>query len=112
MKAFTVALLCGTLAACSQTTGPETTTAAYAAPAGKAKPAQTVPASKCDEAVRSQANAQMAGAALGMVGSFAGFAGRGGAIVGHVASTAGNIAADAQARQSQEAIMRECYRHG
>lgn len=115
MRAAAILVLCASLAACSQTA---TEPAAYTSE--PAKPARTAAAEKpkpspvaakaaaCDEAVKRQSNAQMIGGALGMVGGFGGWGGRGGAVAASVASSAGGMIANAQARQAEAAVMRDC----
>lgn len=115
MRAAAIFFLCASLAACSQTASEPT---AYTSE--PAKPARTAAAEKpkpspvaakaaaCDEAVKRQSNAQMIGGALGMVGGFGGWGGRGGAVAASVASSAGGMIANAQARQAEAAVMRDC----
>lgn len=115
MRAAAILVLCASLAACSQTASEPT---AYTSE--PAKPARTAAAEKpkpspvaakaaaCDEAIKRQSNAQMIGGALGMVGGFGGWGGRGGAVAASVASSAGGMIANAQARQAEAAVMRDC----
>lgn len=106
MRMIVIAVLCGTLAGCSQTSAP-----ADLAATGKASPAQprqTAKADRCDEAIKGQTNSAMLGSALGMAGGLAGFGGRGGMVAAQVASTAGGMIARSQAQQAQAAVMREC----
>lgn len=115
MRAAAILVLCASLAACSQTA---TESAAYTSE--PAKPARTAAAEKpkpspvaakaaaCDEAIKRQSSAQMIGGALGMVGGFGGWGGRGGAVAASVASSAGGMIANAQARQAEAAVMRDC----
>ena len=108
MKIIVIAVLCGVLAGCSQTSTP-----ADLAAAGNASPAQprktaAAKADRCEEAIKGQANSAMLGSALGMAGGLAGFGGRGGMVAAQVASTAGGMIARSQAQQAQAAVMREC----
>ena len=115
MRAAAILVLCASLVACSQTAREPT---AYTSE--PAKPARTAAAEKpkpspvaakaaaCDEAIKRQSNAQMIGGALGMVGGFGGWGGRGGAVAASVASSAGGMIANAQARQAEAAVMRDC----
>ena len=101
-------LLCGALAACSQTNTNETTSAT-ARSAAKPKAQQTA-ATRCTEAaqkMRQQAtNAAMLGGALSMVGGVAGFAGRGGAIAGQAVSVGGSLV-QAKAQNDAQGMMEE-----
>ena len=101
-------LLCGALAACSQTTTHEATSAT-ARPAAKSKVQQTA-GTRCAEAaqkMRQQANnAAMLGGALSMVGGVAGFGGRGGAIAGQAVSVGGSLV-QAKARNDARGMMEE-----
>lgn len=115
MRAAAILIVCASLAACSQTTEPAAYTSEPAKPAraaavaGKAKPSTaSAQAAACDEAVKRQTNAHMIGGALGMVGGFGGLGGRGGAVAASVASSAGSMIANAQARQAEAAVMRDC----
>lgn len=117
MKSLVIVMLCGTLAACSQTAGSGgQETASAAKPAVQSRQAAAKQAGKtadsCDEAIQAQANSAMLGGALGMVGSFGGYGGRGGAVAAQVASTAGGMVARSQSQKAQEAVMRECHRRG
>lgn len=109
MKAQLVLVLCGFLAACSQTAS--TTDVSDATPAHTRKASATAPKSRqeaCEKAIRDQANAGMVSSALGMVGGFGGFGGRGGAMAAHVAASAGSMVANAHQQQAQSAVMRDC----
>lgn len=104
-------LLCGALAACSQTNTQNTTSAA-APPAAKPK-AQHASADRCADAahkMQQQAtNAAMLGGALSMVGGVAGFGGRGGAIAGQAVSMGGSLV-QAKARNDARSTMEEeCF---
>ncbi len=118
MKSLVIVMLCGALAACSQTAGSggqemaSATKPAAQSRQASAKQAAGKKADTCDEAIQAQANSAMLGGALGMVGSFGGFGGRGGAVAAQVASTAGGMVARSQSQKAQEAVMRECHRRG
>lgn len=114
-------LLCGALAACSQTgtsqTGASQTTSSAGGQSAKAgaKPntRQASTGDKCQEAVakvqQQQMNSAMLGGALSMVGGLGGFAGRGGAVAAQAVSV-GSSVAQAQARgNAQSAIQEECF---
>lgn len=101
-------LLCGVLAACSQT---NTHDARSATAQSVAKPkAQQTAATRCTDAahkMRQQAtNAAMLGGALSMVGGVAGFGGRGGAIAGQAVSMGGSLV-QAKAQDDARSTMEE-----
>jgi hypothetical protein len=108
-------LLCGALAACSQTTSNETASVA-AQPDAKSNAQQTAPkaqyasADRCAEAARKMqqqaTNSAMLGGALSMVGGIAGFGGRGGAIAGQAVSMGGSLV-QAKARNDARSTMEE-----
>lgn len=99
-------LLCGALAACSQTNTNETANAT-ARSAAKPKAQQTA-ATRCAEAAQKMqaTNAAMLGGALSMVGGVAGFAGRGGAIAGQAVSVGGSLV-QAKAQNDAQGVMEE-----
>ncbi|MBT1156602.1 hypothetical protein J1C56_13455 [Aminobacter anthyllidis] len=116
MKRAIALILCGVLAACSQTTSTTSTTqasagapkaAAQVAPKGKKQTA----AQRCEEAMRkatqAQTNAAMLGGALSMVGGLGGF-GRGGAIAGSVASVGGSLVQAKAQNDADTALNAEC----
>ena len=100
-------LLCGALAACSQTNtqAPKATAQSAEKPKG-----QQTAATRCTEAaqkMQKQAmNAAMVGGALSMVGGLGGFGGRGGAIAGQVLSTGGSLV-QAKAQDDAQGMMEE-----
>lgn len=110
-------ILCGVLAACSQTTSTTSTTqtaaapkaAAQAAPKGKAGKMTT--AQRCEDAMRkatqAQTNAAMLGGALSMVGGFGGL-GRGGAIAAQAASVGGSLVQAKAQTDADKALEAEC----
>lgn len=109
MRTVLAMALCGTLAACSQTSAP--TQAGKPAPASQrqaAKPKQDA----CEAAVRKQADSAMIGSALGMAGSLGGFGGHDGAVAAQIASTAGDVIARQQQAQAQAEMMRDCGPRG
>jgi hypothetical protein len=116
MRALLIAALCGSLAACSQTTATVDAEGGHHTPrqartAAAAHPSQTAAAAaadECDKAIQNQTNAAMLGGALGMAGAFGGFGGRGGAIAGQVASTAGGAIARSQSAQARANVMHQC----
>lgn len=114
MRALLIAALCGSLAACSQTTATVDAEGGHHTPrqpraAVAAQPSQTAAAAdECDKAIQNQTNAAMLGGALGMAGAFGGFGGRGGAIAGQVASTAGGAIARSQSAQARANVMHQC----
>ncbi len=110
MSRLALVLVCAALAGCSQTSGladasSPSSVSAYAAPG---KSAEGRKESRCDSAIRGQANAAMLGSALSMAGGLGGFGGRGGMIAAQVAGTAGNMLARSQQQQAQATVMREC----
>ncbi|HEY6631070.1 MAG TPA: hypothetical protein VIZ90_06445 [Rhizobiaceae bacterium] len=102
-------LLCGALAACSQTSTPPGEAKAMTRPAAKPA-ARHASADRCAEAVRKTqqqaTNAAMLGGALSMVGGFGGFGGRGGAIASQAVSTGGSFM-QAKARNDAQGMMQE-----
>ena len=107
MKTLLPVALCVALAACSQTSADAD--AYTSGPAAQSRHASK-PADACEKAIQGQANASMLGGALGMVGGLGGLGGRGGAVAAQVASGAGGLIAQSQARQAQAEVMRECNR--
>jgi secreted effector protein SseD len=115
MKRAIALMMCGVLAACSQTTSTTSTTttagapktAAQVAPRGK----KLTAAQRCEEAMRkatqAQTNAAMLGGALSMVGGFGGL-GRGGAIAGSVASVGGSLMQAKAQNDADKALDAEC----
>ncbi|WP_395450472.1 hypothetical protein ACHMW7_12095 [Aminobacter sp. UC22_36] len=115
MKRAIALILCGVLAACSQTTSTTSTmktagapkAAAQAAPKGK----KLTTAQRCEEAMRkatqAQTNAAMLGGALSMVGGFGGF-GRGGAIAAQAASVGGSLMQAKAQTDADKALDTEC----
>jgi len=112
-------LLCGALAACSQTSSPQTTPAAQKGqglkPAAYAKAkAPSVPGDDCQQAVakvqKQQMNSAMLGGALSMVGGLGGFAGQGGAIAAQAVSVGGSVMQAKAQNDAQAAIQEECMR--
>jgi len=106
-------LLCGALAACSQTNtqSHNTQSSKSAAQAAKPKTQQTAEA-RCAEAVRKTqqqaTNAAMLGGALSMVGGFGGFGGRGGAIAGQAVSAGGSLMQAKARNDAQGMVEEEC----
>lgn len=106
MKRAILLIMCGLLAACSQSAwgGPKTTSAtAKAAP----KKNQTA-AQRCEEAMRKQTDAAMLGTALSVVGGLGGFAGRGGAVAAQAASVGGSLVQAKAQNDADKAIDAEC----
>jgi secreted effector protein SseD len=110
-------LLCGTLAACSQTGSPQT--ASVAQKGQNAKPAAyataqapRAAAGDCERAVakmqKQQMNAAMLGGALSMVGGLGGFAGRGGAVAAQAVSVGGSVMQAKAQNDAQDAISQDC----
>lgn len=111
------ALLCATLAACSQTTtrpttghGPDTKVAARTA--AKTAPRAASAQDRCQEAVtkaQQQAmNGAMLGSALSVVGGFGGFGGRGGAIAAQALSAGGSMMQAKARNDAQSEVQSEC----
>ncbi len=116
-------LLCGALAACSQTGSSQTPSAA----AQEAKPTAgptaansrqvaegaAAAAQECQEAVaqaqRRQMNSAMLGGALSMVGGLGGFAGRGGAVAAQAMSVGSSVVQAKAQGDANNAIQKECY---
>ncbi|WP_157632779.1 hypothetical protein [Hoeflea sp. 108] len=112
MKRAILLIMCGALAACSQTAGTSggpATTSATAKPATKAQPkkAQTV-AQRCEDAMRKQNNAAMLGTALSVVGGFGGFGGRGGAVAAQAVSVGGSLVQAKAQGDADKALETEC----
>lgn len=116
MKRATLLIMCGLLAACSQTTGTSggpATTSATAKPAAKAdtKKHQTA-AQRCDEAMqkaaKAQTNAAMLGTALSVVGGFGGFGGNGGAVAAQAVSVGGSLVQAKAQNDADKALNTEC----
>lgn len=111
-------LLCGALAACSQTGSPQTTSAAQKSqsvkPAVYAKAQARGPADDCRQAMakvqKQQMNSAMLGGALSMVGGLGGFAGQGGAIAAQAVSVGGSVMQAKAQNDAQAAIQEECMR--
>lgn len=106
-------LLCGALAACSQTgtsqtTGTQVTKRTTAQATARKAPSQD----RCQEAVakaqQQATNSAMLGGALSMVGGLGGFAGRGGAIAAQAASIGGSMIGAKARDDTQAAIQSEC----
>lgn len=115
-----VILLCGALAACSQTGPSQTASRATVSPTGspagksvtKTNIRQASSGEKCQDAVartqQQQMNSAMLGSALSMVGGLGGFGGRGGAAAAQAVSVGGSVM-QAQARNdARNAIQQEC----
>jgi hypothetical protein len=116
-----VILLCGMLAACSQTgSAPQV---AVRQPEAAAKPAASTQdmtpeaqyaamAARCEEAVRREQQKSMAAASLGgvlsMVGGFAGVGGEAAAIAGQAASVGGSLVSAGAQSNARTAIEKEC----
>lgn len=104
-------LLCGVLAACSQTNGPQVETKSMAQKPAKSDPRQAS-ASRCNDAVakvqKQQANAAMLGGALSMVGGLGGFGGNGGAIAAQAVSYGGSMMQAKAQNDLQGTIEKEC----
>lgn len=118
-------LLCGVLAACSQTgsshngssqtasTAPSSQAARPSTKTSKPNARQVASRDDCQDAVakvqQQQMNSAMLGGALSMVGGLGGFAGRGGAVAAQAVSVGGSVA-QAHARNSaQSTIREECF---
>ncbi|MBB6464166.1 hypothetical protein HNQ96_000013 [Aminobacter lissarensis] len=115
MKRAIGLMMCGVLAACSQTTSTTSTTKTAGAPKAAAQLApkgkKLTAAQRCEEAMRkatqAQTNAAMLGGALSMVGGLGGF-GRGGAIAGSVASVGGSLVQAKAQNDADTALNTEC----
>lgn len=110
-------ILCGLLAACSQTSSPQTASVAQkgknAKPAAyAAAQAPRAAAGDCEQAVakmqQQQMNSAMLGGALSMVGGLGGFAGRGGAVAAQAASVGGSVMQAKAQNDAQNVISQEC----
>lgn len=110
-------LLCGALAACSQTNSPQTASVAQKGKNTKpaayaATQAPQAAAGNCEQAVakmqKQQMNAAMLGGALSMVGGLGGFAGRGGAVAAQAASMGGSVMQAKAQNDAQDAVSQEC----
>jgi hypothetical protein len=111
MKLIAV-LLCGALAACSQTNSSHKEEAIAATPQ-KARPGTPqARATNCQDTVakmqKQQTNAAMLGGALSMVGGLGGLGGRGGAIAAQAASYGGSVMQAKAQNDIQGAIEKEC----
>ncbi|CAI2933544.1 hypothetical protein [Aminobacter niigataensis] len=117
MKTAIALMLCGVLAACSQTTSTTSTTKTAGAPtaaaqvAPKGKAGKMTAEQRCEEAMRkatkAQTNAAMLGGALSMVGGFGGL-GRGGAIAAQAASVGGSLMQAKAQDDAGKALEAEC----
>lgn len=106
-------LLCGALAACSQTAdAPQAERTAATRGSAKAAPAAAEQHARCREAVDRQRqksmNAAMLGGALSMVGGFAGVGGEGAAIAGQAASVGGSLVQASAENSARAAVEKEC----
>lgn len=116
MKTAIALMLCGALAACSQTTSTTSTMKTAGAPKAaaqvtKGKSGKMTAEQRCAEAMRkatqAQTNAAMLGGALSMVGGFGGL-GRGGAIAAQAASVGGSLMQAKAQDDAGKAMDAEC----
>lgn len=115
-------LLCGALAACSQTPSNQTTgrqlnaaqrnSDARIAARGTAAKADLSAQERCRQAVnktqQQAANNAMLGSALSIAGGLGGFGGRGGALAAQALSTGGSIVQAQHRNKAQTEIEQEC----
>lgn len=105
-------LLCGALAACSQTNSSQKEVAVAATPQKVRSGTQQTRAANCQDAVakmqKQQTNTAMLGGALSMVGGLGGLGGRGGAIAAQAVSYGGSVMQAKAQSDMQGAIEKEC----
>lgn len=106
-------LLCGVVAACSQTgvsRNSPSTAAAYSSAQPAARQASTQ--TRCEEAVakvqQQSANAAVLGSALSMAGGLGGFGGRGGMVAAQAVSMGGSVMQAKTRSDAQAAVQKEC----
>lgn len=107
-----VVLLCGALAACSQTNSSQKEAAVAATPQKSGTGAKRARAADCQDAVskmqKQHTDAAMLGGALSMVGGLGGLGGRGGAIAAQAVSYGGSVMQAKAQNDMQGEIEKEC----
>lgn len=112
MMRLIAVLLCGALAACSQTGGSQEVAEVAVMPRKAPPGTQQAMTGNCQDAVskmqKQQANAAMLGGALSMVGGLGGLGGRGGSIAAQAVSYGGSVVQAKARNDMQGAIGKEC----